>query len=72
MRVLIAGATGYIGRALTRSLTAAGPEVVGLSRYPLGAAHTLPVLVAAHGRAPPERGTRPGRARARGGARSPR
>ena len=54
MRVLIAGATGYIGRALTRSLTAAGHEVVGLSRYPLGAAHTVPELVAAHGWAPTE------------------
>ncbi len=48
MRVLITGVTGYIGRALTRSLTGAGHEVVGLSRYPFQAKSALPELAAAH------------------------
>ena len=54
MRVLITGATGYIGRALTRSLAAAGHEVVGLSRYQSSAAQTVPQLVAAHHWSPTE------------------
>lgn len=48
MRVLITGVTGYIGRALTRSLVGAGHEVVGLSRYPFQAKAALPELAAAH------------------------
>jgi nucleoside-diphosphate-sugar epimerase len=34
MRILIAGATGAIGRPLTRALTQAGHVVVGTSRFP--------------------------------------
>ncbi|KAE8766072.1 NAD-dependent epimerase/dehydratase family protein [Georgenia thermotolerans] len=37
MRVLVAGATGVIGRPLTRRLQAAGHDVVGLTRHPDGA-----------------------------------
>ena len=48
MRVLITGASGYIGRALTRSLVGAGHEVVALSRYPFQAKAALPELAAAH------------------------
>ena len=52
MRVLITGVTGYIGRALTRSLTAGGHEVVGLSRHPPAARHAVPELVAVHAWSP--------------------
>ncbi|MQM28619.1 NAD-dependent epimerase/dehydratase family protein [Glycomyces albidus] len=38
MRVLLAGATGAIGSALTRGLLEAGHEVLGLTRSPGGAA----------------------------------
>ena len=48
MRVLITGASGYIGRALTRSLVGAGHEVVGLSRYPFQAKAALPELASVH------------------------
>ncbi|MCI0778622.1 MAG: TIGR01777 family oxidoreductase [Chloroflexi bacterium] len=48
MRVLITGVTGYIGRALTRSLAGAGHEVVGLSRYPFQAKAALPELASVH------------------------
>ena len=81
MRVLITGVTGYIGRALTRSLTGAGHEVVGLSRYPFQAKSALPELAAAHVWLPTEaerekaaRGTdgrRPSRLRKHGPASTP-
>ena len=54
MRVLVTGVTGYIGRALARSLAAAGHEVVGLSRYPLSAKKAVPELAAVHGWSPTE------------------
>ena len=54
MRVLITGATGYIGRALTRSLAAAGHEIVGLSRYPFKAKTAVPELAAAYVWSPTE------------------
>ena len=38
MRILLAGATGAIGRPLTRRLVEAGHEVVGLTRRPQGVA----------------------------------
>ena len=49
MRVLVAGATGVVGRRLTRRLIAAGHEVIGLTRSPeragdLAAAGAQPVL----------------------------
>lgn len=50
MRVLLAGATGAIGRHLTTSLTAAGHQVVGLTRSPSAArrfsAHWADAIVA--------------------------
>lgn len=44
MRVLLAGATGAVGRVLTGLLTEAGHEVVGTSRRPGAAALTLDML----------------------------
>lgn len=38
MKVLLAGATGSLGRPLVRDLLAAGHEVIGLTRTPSGAA----------------------------------
>ena len=52
--MLITGVTGYIGSALARSLTAAGHDVVGLSRYPFKAKTAVPELAAAHGWSPTE------------------
>src|SRR5712691_573728 len=37
MRVLLAGASGVLGRHMTRELAAAGHEVIGLGRSPRGA-----------------------------------
>ena len=45
MRVLISGATGFIGRALAAHLISAGHEVVGLTREPRRAARVLPPRV---------------------------
>lgn len=41
MKVLLAGATGAIGVPLVRELTAAGHEVVGLTRNPANATHLV-------------------------------
>jgi hypothetical protein len=49
MRVLITGVTGFIGRALAVALTAAGHEVVGLSRDPQRARASVPQLARAYG-----------------------
>jgi uncharacterized protein (TIGR01777 family) len=48
MRVLITGATGTIGRAITAALIARGDEVVALSRNPQRAADTLGPEVELH------------------------
>ncbi len=47
MRILVTGATGFIGRALTSALTARGDEVVALTRNPQTARAALPELAAA-------------------------
>ena len=44
MRLLITGVTGLLGRRLTRSLAAAGHQVVGVSRDPERARERLPEL----------------------------
>jgi uncharacterized protein (TIGR01777 family) len=41
MRVLVTGATGFIGSSFCRELVAAGQEVVGLSRDPVKAAQSM-------------------------------
>lgn len=48
MRVLVSGATGFLGRALTRALAERGDQVVGLTRDPGRARASLPELSAAH------------------------
>lgn len=48
MRVLITGATGFVGRALTRALAERGDEAVALTRDPERARAALPVLSAAY------------------------
>ena len=48
MRVLISGATGFLGRSLVRSLAARGDEVVALTRSPESALRVLPELSNAH------------------------
>lgn len=47
MNVLIAGATGFIGRPLCKALTGAGHEVTALVRNPSAATGKLPVKVRA-------------------------
>jgi uncharacterized protein (TIGR01777 family) len=42
VKVVVTGATGFIGRALTAALTARGDEVTALTRDPARAAPTLP------------------------------
>lgn len=48
MRVLIAGATGFVGRALVRALMERGDQRVALTRDPERARMALPGLVHAH------------------------
>jgi len=48
MRVLITGATGFIGRRLCDILAAAGHELVALSRNPAAAKSEVPRLAEAH------------------------
>ena len=52
MKVTITGVTGLVGRELTRSLTADGHHVVGLSRSPERARASMPGLADAHGWSP--------------------
>ena len=44
MRILITGATGFIGRHVARALVAAGHEVVGCARKRVEALHRYPDL----------------------------
>ena len=48
MRVLITGATGFVGRALTRALAERGDDAVALTRDPERARAALPALSAAY------------------------
>lgn len=48
MRVLVTGATGFVGRSLVRALAARGDEVAALTRSPESAARVLPELSQAH------------------------
>ncbi len=48
MRVLITGATGFVGRRLCDVLAVAGHELVALSRNPEAAKSVVPQLAAAH------------------------
>ena len=48
MRVLITGATGFVGSALTRTLAERGDEAVALTRDPERARAALPALAAAY------------------------
>ena len=45
MKIVLTGATGFVGQALTRRLLLEGHEVVVLTRNPARAAHTLPYPV---------------------------
>lgn len=47
-RVLITGATGFIGRRLTQALGAAGHQVTALVRDPAKLAHLAPVTLVTH------------------------
>ncbi|RKZ16038.1 TIGR01777 family protein [bacterium] len=48
MRVVVSGATGFVGRALVQELVARGHHVVALSRDPDRARSTLPLIAAHH------------------------
>ena len=48
MRTLITGASGFVGRALTRTLAERGGEVAALTRDPERARASLPALAAAY------------------------
>ena len=48
MRVLITGATGFVGRPLTCALAERGDQVVALTRSPERALASMPELTAAH------------------------
>ena len=48
MRVLITGASGFVGRALTRALAERGDEAIALTRDPERARAALPALSAAY------------------------
>ena len=48
MRVLLTGATGFVGRALTRALAERGDEMVALTRSPERALASMPELSHAH------------------------
>ena len=43
MKIVLAGATGFLGRPLTRALAADGHELVGLTRQPRGDVHVRDV-----------------------------
>lgn len=49
MRVVVTGATGFIGRYLTHALAARGDEVLGLSRHPERTKATMPSLTKVYG-----------------------
>lgn len=53
MHVLVVGATGYIGRAVTKSLAAKGHRVTALTRNTEAAMLSVPGLVSARGWSPP-------------------
>jgi len=48
MKIVLTGATGFIGRRLCRALAADGHELVALTRDPVSAQATVPELGAAH------------------------
>lgn len=48
MRVVVTGATGFVGRPLVENLNSAGHKVVVLSRDPARAASALPIVAAHH------------------------
>jgi uncharacterized protein (TIGR01777 family) len=48
MRVLMTGATGFIGSALVRRLASTGHEVIGLTRDPIQASQRVPAVEAFH------------------------
>lgn len=54
MRVLVTGATGFVGRSLVRALAARGDEVAALTRSPESALRLLPELSQAHRWTPAE------------------
>jgi uncharacterized protein (TIGR01777 family) len=48
MRVVVTGATGFVGGQLVRELNERNHRVVVLTRDPVGAAHSLPLVEAIH------------------------
>src|SRR5437588_7569143 len=56
MKVIVTGATGFIGRALVEALLRRGDEVVALTRSPGGALSRLPASVQTLEWQPPQPG----------------